>query len=58
MQDKICPLLLGSKRQGDLEEHVLCRREDCAWWFFKASSSTGAEISGRCSIVKIAESLR
>jgi hypothetical protein len=58
MHDKICPLLLASKRQGDLGEHVLCRREDCAWWFFTPSTATGAEISGRCSILKIAGSLR
>jgi hypothetical protein len=58
MQDKICPLLLASKKQGDSEEHVFCRKEDCAWWFFKPYTATGAEISGSCSILKIAEFLR
>jgi hypothetical protein len=58
MQDKICPLLAASRKEGDSEKHVLCLKEKCAWWFFTATTATRAEISGRCSIVKIAGSLK
>ena len=58
MQDKICPLLLISKKQEDTKEHALCRKDYCAWWYIKASTATGPEISGKCCMVQIAEALR
>ncbi len=58
MQDRICPLLLASKRQEDLKSHASCIKEKCAWWFFKAKTATGPEISGKCGLLQIAEALR
>lgn len=58
MQEIICPLLLASKRQEDSKKHALCIKENCAWWFFKAGTATGAEISGKCCMLQIAEALR
>jgi len=58
MQEMICPLLLASKRPEDSKEHELCKKDNCAWWFFKASTATGAEITGKCCMLQIAESLR
>ncbi len=58
MQEMICPLLLASKRQEGSKEPAFCIREKCAWWFFKASTATGAEISGKCCMMQIAEALR
>jgi hypothetical protein len=58
MQERICPLLLASKRKEGSKEHALCIKEDCAWWFFKARTATGAEISGKCGLLQIAEALR
>jgi hypothetical protein len=58
MQERICPLLLASKRKEDSKERALCIKEDCAWWFFKAGTITGAEVAGKCCLVQIAEALR
>jgi hypothetical protein len=58
MKERICPLLLASKRQKDSKEHAFCIKENCAWWFFKAGTVTGAEISGKCCLVQIAGALR
>jgi hypothetical protein len=58
MQERICPLLLASKRKEGSKEHALCIKEDCAWWFFKAGTITGAEVAGKCCLVQIAEALR
>lgn len=58
MQKMICPLLLASKKTEGSKEHALCIKEDCAWWFFKAETITGAEVAGKCCLVQIAEALR
>jgi len=58
MQELICPLLSASQSQEDAKEHAVCAKEKCAWWFFKASTATGAEISGKCCMLQIAELLR
>jgi hypothetical protein len=58
MKDMICPLLLASMSQGSSEEQAVCRKDACAWWFFAPSTATGAEVSGGCSILKIAEILK
>jgi hypothetical protein len=58
MRELICPLLLATERQEDSKEHGLCKKDNCAWWFFKASTATGAEIVGKCCMLQIAESLR
>jgi hypothetical protein len=58
MQEMICPLLLASKNQEGSKEHAFCLKENCAWWYFKARTATGAEISGKCCLLQIAEELR
>jgi hypothetical protein len=58
MKERICPLLLISQRKEGSKEHAPCIKEDCAWWFFKAKTATGAEISGKCGLLQIAEALR
>ncbi len=58
MQERICPLLLASIRQEDSKGKALCLKENCAWWFFKAGTATGAEISGKCALLQIAEAIR
>jgi hypothetical protein len=58
MQDLICPLFLASKRQEGRNDQTLCIKENCAWWYFKARTATGAEISGKCCLLQIAEELR
>jgi hypothetical protein len=58
MQERICPLLLASKRKEDSKNHGLCIKENCAWWFFKGGTVTGAEIAGKCCLLQIAEALR
>ena len=58
MQKRICPLLLASNNIGGSKKQSLCIREDCAWWFFKAGTITGAEVAGKCCLVQIAEVLR
>lgn len=51
-------MLLGSKGKEGSKNHALCIKEDCAWWFFKAGTITGAEIEGKCGVLQIAEALR
>jgi len=58
MQEMICPLLSAFKSHDDSKEDGLCKKDHCAWWFFKASTATGAEIIGKCCLLQIAESLR
>jgi hypothetical protein len=58
MQEMICPLLLASINKKGSKEHALCIKEECAWWFFKAKTATGAEIVGKCGVLQIAEALR
>lgn len=58
MLQRICPLLLASQRKEGSKENALCIKGDCAWWFFKAKTATGAEISGKCGLLQIAEALR
>jgi len=58
MLEKKCPLLLAFKTKDDSKESALCIEDNCAWWYFKASTATGAEISGKCCFKQIAESLR
>ena len=58
MQEMICPLLLASKRQEVSKKSASCIKEECAWWFFKARTATGAEVSGKCCLMQIAEALR
>jgi hypothetical protein len=58
MQNRICPLLLASKKTEGSKKQYFCIKEDCAWWFFKARTATGAEISGKCGLLQIAEALR
>jgi hypothetical protein len=58
MQEMICPLLLASIKHEDRNDQALCIKENCAWWYFKARTATGAEISGKCSLLQIAEGLR
>jgi hypothetical protein len=58
MQEMICPLLLASEWQESSKEYVHQIRKKCAWLFFKAQISTGAETSGKCGILQIAEALR
>ena len=58
MQKKICPLLLVSKKKEGSKKDAFCIKEECAWWFFKAGTATGAEILGRCSLLQMAEALR
>jgi len=58
MHETICPLLLASKKPEASKDQALCKKEDCAWWFYKAGTVTGAEISGKCCLVQIAEALR
>lgn len=58
MQEMICPLLLASKKKEGSKEQAFCKKEECAWWFFKAQTATGAEISGKCCMLQIAEALR
>jgi hypothetical protein len=58
MQDRICPLLLVSKRLEEPKENALCIKENCSWWFFKAGTATGAVKLGKCGLLQIAEALR
>lgn len=58
MQKRICPLLLASKKTEGSKIQNLCIEENCAWWFFKAGTATGAEIAGKCCLLQIAEALR
>ncbi|MGD2072951.1 MAG: hypothetical protein PVG65_05640 [Candidatus Thorarchaeota archaeon] len=58
MQEKICPMLLASKSKEDPKKYAVCLNEDCAWWFFKPRTVTGAEKSGKCCLLQIAEALK
>lgn len=51
-------MLLASKSQEDPKKYAVCLNEDCAWWFFKPRTVTGAEKSGKCCLLQIAEALK
>lgn len=57
MGTKICPLLLASRGPSKtLMEQILCREDDCAWFYqgIVTKEKDKEEKVGMCSILKIA----
>ena len=56
MDEKICPLMTAgtSANINCVDQMVLCRREECAWWIEEKPDVDGNGRPGRCAIVRIA----